>query len=302
VATSVSLGRFIQMTALFGVSLFLLGCSPPSSTEKLDPDRFTFNAFVNYFPATGEGVIGIDLSFDVLLSNPTTLNLGKGDSIVIVSGDNRTVVNSIPEGSEWLPISVDVGSELSVDFQRYGASLKKFTVMVDGQVLPTVESDVSTLDSSSRAINASFGFGIPLPHEINEGFTFGYGTTAPIRCYQEDVGFTEIDDRSALHDLFGFFESYISSPLDETTLNPQLSANSLIAWQYRELLLSGVYDYCETQLFSFAALSGPYVLSQIERPYITEYASYSEQGDLPGALAVHLVSNPIVLQINRSSL
>jgi len=152
-------------------------------------------------------------------------------------------------------------------------------------------------------LNASFDFGIPLPHEINEGFFFDYGTISPIRCYQEDVGITEIEDPAAEYDLYTPVGPYkISSPLDETTLNVQLDVNSLIAWRYRELLQSGVYEYCETELYSFAQLSGSHFLGQVEPPYITEYASYSDQGDMYGALTVRLFSNPIVLQINRSSL
>jgi len=103
VVTSVSLGRLIPMSALFSISLFLLGCTPPSSTENLDPENFGFYAEVNYFPATGEGDIGIFISYQYSLSQTTNLNLGKNDSVVITSGENKSVVKSIPGGDFRIP-------------------------------------------------------------------------------------------------------------------------------------------------------------------------------------------------------
>lgn len=280
------------------ITALLVGCESPSSTNNLESDRFSFYAYVHYYPATAEGIVSIDIEYDAFLSSPTSLSLGNGDAIIVSSGENSIAITG---GELSTPIIIDPSSELSVDFQRNSESLKKITANVNAGLFPSVESDVTSLNASAKQLNASLDFGIPLPYEIEPGFRFGYGSM-PVRCYGAEPGLEEIGDQSLLTGQYSSAEMYITSLLDANTVNPQIDANRLIATQYQNLLTSEFYEYCETQLYSVVHIARPFNSDTSDQTYTASYASYSEEGDLDGDLFIRLVSEPVELLINRTSL
>lgn len=283
---------FASTTAL------LVGCDSPTSTKNLEPDRFTFNAYVHYFPATGVGIVSIDLEYDAFLSSSTSLNLADSDAFFISSGENSVSIT----GSELsTPLVVDPSSELSIDFRRNDESLKKITVDVDASLFPSIETDVSSLNASVRQLNASLDFGVPLPYEIEEGLRFGYGSM-PLRCFGEETGLEEIGDESLLTGQYSSAEMFISSPLEQNTVNPQINANRLIATQYQNLLVSGQYEYCDTLLYAVVHIAKPFDSETSGQTYAAEFASYFEEGNFDGNLFIRLVSEPVDLRIDRTSL
>lgn len=283
--------KLVSFCLFLSVTAALVGCKPVTSTENLESDQFTFSAYVGYAPATGEGTVSIDIEYDEFLQSPISLSLGDGDAFVVSSGENTVTMT----GSDLMsvPMTIEPASEISVDYQRNGESLKRFIVNVDESLFPSIVSNLSILNGSSRQLNATLNYGILLPYQVETGIRFGYGLT-PDFCFSEETGLERIGGISV--------ERSISSPLDEATLNPQVSADRLIATQYKELLTSGLYEYCDMQLYSFVDIAKPFGSETSGQTFTTEYVSFFEEGDFDGRLSIRLVSEPVALQIDGTSL
>lgn len=290
-----SIFKISLSAAIILVAMLLKGCSgSPSSSENLDLDSFSFVVDVGYFRSSGEGLLYIDLEYDAFLSPDTNIGLGRGDAFVITSGDYRTVVDSIPSGIARLPIKVDPSAELSVDFQRNGLSVKKIVATVSELLIPSITTDVSALDLNTISSNASLDFGIEIPHSIGSGERFGYGAV-PTGCYSESGDYTEFENVNVLGSSFGGAFIPIGSVLDESTLNPTIEA-SFFVLRENENLVSGVYKYCETILFTSVALTRPNVTDT------NSLLSYVEEGDANGGLKLRILSDPIMMSVDESAL
>jgi len=276
-------------TALILLSVTLLfGCERPTTTQTLDPSSFNLGATITYHPSTGAGAVIIGIEYPAFLSTDSGLDLGRGDAIVITSGEHSTAITSVPMGFTRQSITIDPTRPLKLEFVRGNDVLQKYEMSIDERLFPRIEPDTTVLDSSVNGLNAAISFGIETPYELVGDTSFNYGALLT-QCTTED-GMVELGRDSLLMDYSIGLNRSVGSVLDETTLNPNIDARFLV-FAERENLNTAFYISCETNLFSYIELGG-------DSPLVT----YFEEGDMEGNLRAVLISDPVSVRVENSAI
>lgn len=282
------LQEYPKIAFALAFAFLLIGCESPTSTQNLDPGRFSVGTTVSYFSSTGEGVVSIAIEYDEFLSADRDIDLGKGDAIVISSGEHSTVITSAPNGFAKEPIMVDPSDTLKMQFTRGGDVLQSHEMTIDNRLFPNIEVDTIALNAMVQSVNALISYGIQTPYEVDllSGHAFGYGALLA-RCTNDET-MVELELGSFLMDRHRGLESRIA--LDESVLNQNVDASFLV---FREIenLNSGIYQSCETNLYAYLNLQSN-----------SEFVTYIADGEIDGGLSASLVSDPVSIRVDNTAI
>lgn len=212
----------------------------------------------------------------------------KTGSAVITSGEHPTKITTVPMGFTRKLINVDPISPLKMEFIRGNDVLQKYEMSINERLVPSIETDVTTLDSSAKSVNATISYGIQTPYELVRGTSFNYGAL-PKRCAAGE-GVVELEFSSLLTDFYYGFNTYVGSTLDEITLNPNIDATFLV-FREKERLNSAEYLSYETNLYSY-----------IELGKHSSFVTYTEEGVMTGDLQAVLLSEPVSIQVENTAI